>query len=521
MTYKPTCASRAAHALTRGDVTPMVDLLSAPGIDTDDSNAIHKRTADWEADDRGYADKGGTNFLLPTSLPVNPPATDAALIHLVNIPANIPLAARFGDGGFALDIQDGILRSRGESWLLKWLWPTAVGSLEDSKSYSMSADADATYYYIDGYECSDSKGRGVTRIPIRAFSLDPFPQGLVTDKVPVAYVRDQDGLAWATLRTNRDRTAVAVTDWSWVTTNKLGKANFLDSDITGVTAGESETTYDILLIATAGADPNIHIGDVVTWRHNEDGDKYAASGYLDSKINSIEKWGGTTSNIKAGWTEYTLSAGYYSVNYKAGDADFGTPGDTLGSHPIQPREHSASVNGGTYAPNSWIEADWNLADHPQTTSSENSISLTVATHPQSTCSENTTHLTVANHESHRHNPETTAKVFDQIAGVFADGEVTTSEASPGGQHTHSHTMSAASTEVWFNDPSTIETTTLEHTITDPGHFHTCSPMTHSVTMTAHDHTSSPLAHLGNLSHRQEDFRPPTIVAIEIIRIGPD
>ncbi len=522
MTYKPTCVSRAGGALIRGDVTPLVDLLSAPGIDTDDHNAIHKRTSDWDADDRGYADKGGTNFLLPTKLPVNPPATDAALIQLINIPKNIPLADKFGDGGFALKIDSGILWNKGESWQLKWIWPTAVGSMEDSKAYSMSTGADGTYHFIDGYECSDSKGRNVTRIPIRVFSLDPFPQGVVTDKTPVSYMRDQHGVAWAVLRTNRDRTAVAVTDWSWVTTNKLGKANFQDSDITGVTAGESETTYDVSLIATLSNDPNIHIGDTVLWTYDEDGNKVAVSGYLDSKINSIEKWGGTTSNIKAGWTEYTLSAGYYAVNYKAGDADYGTPGDTLGSHPIQPREHSASVNGGTYAPNSWIEADWNLTDHPQTTSSENSISLTVATHPEQTCSENSISLTIANHNPHRHNYGTQASVVDEVGGVGTPGgEVTTSTVSPGGEHTHEHTFSIATGEVWRDDPSDYEVTVLTHSVTNSPHSHTCSPMTHSVTNSPHNHTSSPLAHLGTLTHRQEDFRPPTRVEIEIIRVSPD
>lgn len=522
MTYKPTCVSRAGHALIRGDVGPMVDLLSAPGIDTDDHNAIHKRTADWEADDRGYADKGGTNFLLPTSLPVNPPVTDAALIELVNIPKNIPLADRFGDGGFAINIESGILRNKGESWLLKWMWPTAVGTLKDSKSYSMKTGADATYHHIDGYECGDPKGRDITRVPIRVFGLDPFPQGMVTDKSPVAYVRDQNGVGWAVVRSNRHRTAVAVTDWDWQTTNKVGYANFLDSDITGVTAGESETTYDVSLIATLSNDPNIHIGDVVVFTENEDGTKIAVSGYLDSKVNSIEKWGGTTSNIKAGWTEYTLSAGYYSVNYKAGDADYGTPGDTLGSHPIQPHEHSSGQAGGTYAPDNWTEANWNLEDHPEQTCSENSISLTIQDHPEQTCSENSISITIQNHDPHRHNYGTQASVVDEVGGVGTPGGVvTTSEASPGGEHTHEHTFSVATGEVWRDDPSDYETIVLSHSVTNSPHEHTCGPQTHSVTNSPHDHTCSPVSHLGSLSHRQEDFRPPTRVEIEIIRVGPD
>lgn len=524
MTYKPTCVSRAGHALVRGDVGPFVDLFSGAGIDTDDHNAVHKRTADWEADDRGYADKAGTNFLLPTSLPVNPPATDAALIQLVNIPKNMPLADRFGDGGFALVINSGILRNKGESWLLKWMLPTAVGTLEDARSYSMADGADATYYYIDGYECSDSKGRNLTRVPIRVFGLNAFAQGMVTNKTCVAYIRDQDGLAWSIAQesTNQHRTAVAVTDWSWVTTNKLGKANFRDSDITGVTAGESETTFDVSLIATLSNDPNIHIGDVVVFTEQEDDMKVAVSGYLDSKVNSIEKWGGTTSNIKAGWTEYTLSAGYYSVNYKAGDADYGTPGDTMGSHPIQPREHSASVNGGTYGDNSWNEANWSLDDHPEQTCSENSISLTVATHPERTCSENTTHITLADHGSHYHTPEDTANVVDEVGGVaWPGGPAPTSEVAPGGEHTHLHTISVAFIESMWTESSTKPTEISAHVVTDPGHEHTCPPMTHSVTNTPHDHTASPYIHSGTLTHRQEDFRPPTRVEIEIIRVGPD
>ena len=472
---------------------------------------------------------------------------DGVGIFINHIPAGgLPLVNMHGDGGFGLRMKSGVLWNQGESWVLKAAKVQAVGELTDEKTYSLPSGASSTYYFANCYNCGDSKGRSLTREPVRVFSKKALADTMVG--TTVYYLRDQSGVAWmidAVSESNSVKYAKATGVWDWVDeyTDKVGYALFQDAnDLFGDTAGASETTYTVYLRATAGADPNIHENDVVTYEVDASGNRIADSGYLDSKINSGERWYGTTSDIKAGWIEATQDRGRFAVGYDPDDADYNTLESTGGSHPITPAEHSSNSETTTF----------DIDDH-EFTSSENTTHITVTAHPQTTSSTNATGLTVANHlakdtsssatgvnnhsagtsgsgnlnlnshTDHLNLVETTSRnILESTAPGFTSITFVTSVSAGGSTLSHASQTHTHSTPELSHagDEHTHSVSLYEHTITDGGHAHTSSPLDHVVVDGGHSHTST-LPHTGTLPHVSEDYRPPYSTVLWIRRVHPD
>jgi hypothetical protein len=519
---------------------------------------------DQTASDSGFAPYSGTGAHL-NSMPVNerligvdgPEDGDngedgCALLIDVEPAGGLPHSNMHGDGGFAIRIRNGVLWNQGESWVTKWGKVTAIGEFEDEKSYSAPSGADMTYYYADCYLCSDSKGRDETRIPVRVFSQVPFASEAIGTLV--SYVRDQQGVAWTVNSAAQQGNCYAKArgDWDWVTgyTNKLGYADFQDAnDVFGDTAGAVATTYTVYLPATAGSDPNIHTDDVVTYTVDSSGNRVAVSGYLDAKINSIELWGGTTSNIKSGWIEHTAWRGRFPAAYDPDDADYSTLDGEGGSNPIQPTEHSSGA------------ATWSIDNH-EFTSSENTTGITVSAHPEITTTTDEITATIDDHAAKDvsqsatgisvggHNAKDTSSsrtgvddhsidaglAFDAVdAGTnvtnlddtdFETGEFLVADNHPSAtvlEHTndaHTHTVSAYTHSV-TDGGHTHTVSAYTHTIADnTGHEHTVRGLSHTVNDSGHEHTAN-LAHTGTLPHASEDYRPPYSTVLFIRRVHPD
>ena len=533
-------------------------------VGLDGSMAIYP---DTKAIDSGFAPYAGSGAHL-NGMPVNkrlvgvegPEAGDngeeGAGVFLNHVPAgNLPHANMHGDGGFALNILNGVFRSAGESWMVKWAVVKAHVDVGDEKTYSLPSSASSTYYAANCFTCSDSKGRGETRVPVRLYWQYETARAAIG--TVVGYVRDLDGVARVVTDTlpaeasSFAQYAVATTDWDWVTgrdlpgtsTSQVGFALFQDAnDVFGATNGASETTYTVYLPATAGADPNIHAGDLVTYESDASGNKIADSGYLDCKINSVEMWNGTPSNIKAGWIEHSVMRSRFAVGYDPDETDYNAVENTGGSHPITPVEHSSDSS-----PSTWL-----IDDHVFT-SSLNTASLTVTAHPQTTSSSNATGLTVsdhaakdtsssatgvnnhsagtsgsgnanlANHSVHANSPETTTlSIVESTASGVTNVTVVTSVSAGGETLSHSPSGHTHSTPELSHsgDEHTHRVSLYSHSVTDGGHSHTSSPLDHVVVDGGHAHTST-LPHTGTLPHVEEDYRPPYSTVLWVVRVHPD
>ncbi len=545
------------------DADALMRFLRQPAQEHDGTLSI---TGDIQAADSGFAPySGSVAHLNPMPAPRGihrPIGTDGpdagdngeggVVLLLDNQPGGdaFPMANLHGDGGFAMRISDGVLWNQGETWIAKWAKIRSVTTIIDEKTWNLPAGAEATYFAADCWICGDSRGRYVTREPVRIYSQVEFSESDVGTMVRYTG-RDQSGVAWISRSPPPTpppyAKATDVWDWEVESTGTVGYAMFQNAnDLFGATDGASETTYKVYLLATAGQDPNIHINDVVRYETDANGARVAITGYLDSKINTLEQWAGATNNIKAGWIEYTAMRGRFGVGYHPERTDYNALENQGGAHPITVTEHSSgaatwSINDHEFT-TSENTTGITVTAHPQTTSStnatgltvgdhefttsENTTGITVTAHPQTTSSENTTGITVTDHAAkdtsssatgvnnhsagtsgggnanlddhnvHANAAETTSLDIVEstapgytsvtvVVSVSAGGEVLTHTANG---HTHSTPELTHS-----SDEHTHGVSLYEHTVTDGGHAHTSSPLEHTVVDGGHAHTAL-LAH---------------------------
>ena len=251
-----------------------------------------------ESQDRGYADLAGANKLLPVP-PVPAPKVLQGML-VINNPANGVDDPQHGNNGFGIWVKDGILRGSGENWLIKWAVVQSISSVADGKSSDLAGGIDTSHYYADCYECTDSKGRGVTTRPVRIFYLRENQLPKASDVVP--YIRDQNGLAYGVgSASTGSRYALAQSNWEAGSTGPLVHAKvsvkFCDEDGTNA-IGDA---FDANLVESGGQNANVRSGEVILVQQASDGTWVAASDYLDGRIGDIKVWSGAYNDIQTGW----------------------------------------------------------------------------------------------------------------------------------------------------------------------------------------------------------------------------
>jgi len=359
---QPRNISRISEALAKiSGVTPEIAAEVAIALcqseDDVDRGGTLTLTGNHPSVDRGYSTYGSDNNLLPTP-PVKPPVISQAVLQVDN--ASNGLSSRRGDNGYAINVDDGIVRNAGESWLLKHAYVQSVGTVEDSRADELTT-SDPTYWVADCLECEE-KGRNLSNVPVRVFydsQLTRPDVGTVT-----RYMRDTNGLAWGFnsivssyvgstyISGTVVRWAKATAEWTWDSIDAVGQAVCVDvDDIYGNNPGA--TTARVYIRATSGQDPNVQTDDIIGWMADTTDTRVCVSGGWDDKIGTI-KILEPGKSVPGGWVEYTALSCKFPVGASATVTEY-NEGSSGGSHPIRPKAHS---NSEPSTSTSIINTDW-------------------------------------------------------------------------------------------------------------------------------------------------------------------
>jgi hypothetical protein len=335
---------------------------------------------DLPREDRQFSPRTGDENLHPVP-PMRAPRITGACLTLSNPP--IGDSDRRGENGFTLDLPNGVMRNRGETWVRKWAKLTAHTTVMDAESTRIntsSAYVNAYYYAGDGVECGDSKGRDESDTQIRIFYANEDnrpPVGSV-----VSYLRDQDGLAWGDISGGAAasplRWAKATTGWEWH--DEQAHLGYVVAQEAEDHHGNnlSSTTTRIYLAGSPKADPNVQKNWVIGWRYDIHGEPAAVCDHLDAPIGRVAMQDNLT--VPGGWAAYTTMASYSPVGYDSGNSDYDAIGKQVGNHPIRPTEHSSdepSSGTSTWGAAGWYDTGWCLDDHAETDTFTSQTGITV------------------------------------------------------------------------------------------------------------------------------------------------
>lgn len=435
--------------------------------------------------ERDYSPHTGSSNLKPTP-PIRPPAVARGLIEVDNQPDGD--SDKRGENGYSFYSKGGIVRSDGEMWILKAGKVITSASVMDARTSELASGVRQLHDFVDCFECSDKKGRSTTDTFVRVFNDYP---GTLRNTDIIHYVRDLNGLAYQVGPNPDARYGIVQSGYD----NKSvydGAENPTAVTLKACDSKGLNTTGAIFtskVLKRANKDPALFADYVVAYVSDDEGGRVVVSDCYDKPIKrSVEVWNGESSTIKDGWSlsngdTITIPGGSTPVTtlnlnstFIMGITTNALVGTTGGSHPIRPKAHEDTDPYSTTATwsGTWKDSAWRLTTHPSHTSSLD-----------------TTHVTVSDHDPHRHSPSEIGQAVDFMGGVELTGLTTVDTLVDSG---HFHGIDVDVAEFWGASDSTIESTTLTHSITDPGHFH----------------TSPAMSHTGSLWHREEDYRPPFI-----------
>lgn len=489
-------------------------------------------TGSLPREDRGYAPHTGASNLKPVP-PVNPPSVVRGLIEVENQPDGD--SDKRGENGYSFYSKGGIVRSDGETWILKAGKVVTSASVTDARTSELASGVRQLHDYVDCFECSDKKGRDTTDTPVRVFN--DYPGALRTTDV-IHYARDLNGLAYQVGPNPDARYGIVQSGYD----NKSVYDGAESPTAVTLKACDSKglnTTGAIFtskVLKRANKDPALFTDYVVAYIADDEGSRVVISDCYDKPIvKSIEIWNGTSSTIKDGWSlcdgsTITIPDGSTPVTtlnlnntFIMGITTDALVGTTGGSHPIRPWRHDDSDPSSTTATwfGTWKDSAWKLDEHASSTSSTSETGIAVdnwtggsgSTSLTITGDTGTRSLTIAAHPDHHHLPTEVEIPFDNVLGtsdvidlgnddfevaeVWGDARSSTQVNISGGAITLDHTVDPESHDhgagsLVVSPSSHSHSTTHTHTTTDPGHFH----------------TSPKMSHTGSLWHREEDYRPP-------------
>lgn len=338
--------------------------------------------------DRGYSRHTGANNLKPVP-PVNPPAVVRGLIEVSNQPDGD--SDKRGENGYSFYSKDGVVRSDGETWILKAGRVVASASVTDARADELDSDVKQKHYYANCFECSDKKGRDTTDTTVRVFTDDP---GALRNTDAIHYVRDLNGLAYQVGPNPGVRYGVVQPGYD----NKAVYDGASNPDAVTLKACEysglntTSATFTSKVIYRANKDTALFTDYVVAYIGDDEGGRVVISDCYDEPIKkSVQVWNGTSSTIKDGWSlsngdTITLPGGSTPVTtlnlnstFIMGITTNALVGTTGGSHPIRPRQHDDSESFSTTTTwfSTWKDTAWRLTAHPSHTLSTDETGLTV------------------------------------------------------------------------------------------------------------------------------------------------